>query len=70
MTRIVCLMTDGAKCLGTREGVACPRKNGCRRYTAPISGCQWWMDCPLRPDGGCVYFIEDTEKKVQEAKNG
>jgi len=53
-------MTDISKCSG--EG--CPLKDSCRRYTAPASEWQYWIE-PNWDGEECVVYLEESRDPAE-----
>lgn len=51
-------MSDITMCTGYSVSMACPRKDVCYRYRAPVNPLnQSFMNAPLTEDGGCSMFV-------------
>jgi hypothetical protein len=50
------------------EGLTCPRKEQCYRYTAPKNPYRqaYFMQMPLEKDNSCEHYVDNKEWKKHE----
>jgi len=51
------------------EGLTCPRKQQCYRYTAPKNDYRqaYFSQMPLEKDNSCEHFTDNSEWKKHES---